>query len=151
MTSGSFDGHSQAEIQDLRRRLEFLKKAQEEIGGHRSQFLEEMNQRVLILEQNQRRLLQLFEEFAAQAISLKLVTPQTLENGPQGAPVTDADVHTLTPFLQSCGFRETPSPTSLYSSLSRLAEDVALPPDEFLQHLESEAHDDPPPASQGHV
>ena len=149
MTLGSFDGHAHTELQNLKHHLEFLEQAQAEIGSHRSQFSEELNQRIMVLEQNQLRLLQILEAFAAQALTLGLVTPENLEIVTKSAALPEDDNRQLTPFLQSCGFQETPQPTSMYSSLSRLAEDVALPPDEFLQILESEVQDDAPSGSLG--
>ena len=142
MTSGSFDGRAHAEIQELKHQLEFFKQAQTEIGSHRSQFIEEMNQRILVLEQNQFRLLRIFETFASQALTLGLVPQENLEIVTKSAVSPEDDSCILTPFLQSCGFQETPQPTSMYSSLSRLAEDLALPPEKFLQKLESEVKDD---------
>ena len=149
MTSGSFDGHAHAELQDLKHHLEFLKQAQAEIGSHRSQFLEELNQRILVLEQNQLRLLRIFEAFAAQALTLGLVPQENLEIVTKSAALPEDASPALTPFLQSCGFQETPQPTSMYASLSRLAEDVALPPEEFLQILESEVQDEARSGSLG--
>lgn len=149
MTMGSIDGHARAELQNLKHHLEFLEQAQAEIGSHRTQFSEELNQRILVLEQNQLRLLRIFEAFAAQALTLGLVPQENLEIVTRSAALPEEDSHILTPFLQSCGFQETPQQTSMYSSLSRLAEDVALPPEEFLQILESEVKDDAPSGSLG--
>ena len=149
MSSISFDGGAHARIQKLEHHLEFLEQAQVEIGSHRSQFSEELNQRILVQEQNQLRLLRIFEAFSAQLVALGLVPRENLEIVKKSAALPEDNSHILTPFLQSCGFQETPQPTSMFASLSSLADDVALPPDEFLQILESEVKDDAPSGSLG--
>jgi len=141
MESGSFDSFAQSKIEELRQLLEFQKKAQGEIGEHRSLFSEEMHQRITVLEHNQLLLLLMFEALAIKMQSLEVFPASHLQDVLQNTGSAVTECNSLSPFLKTLGFRDAPEQSSMYSSLSQLSELVEPQPEEFLRSLESGSGD----------